>query len=118
MERELQERLDLIEFRQELLFSNDSFSRLLFEHKVTREQHRNLMDLFQTFREKIDNGEKVSSTHYESCIYEIIPQHKYNYHFAEFVAKDLHENGRFEEVFETVYGDSPKFQNYLQEYNR
>ncbi|MGX9157129.1 DUF1878 domain-containing protein [Priestia megaterium] len=118
MEKELQERLDLIEFRQELLFSNDSFSRLLFEHNVTREQHRNLMDLFQSLREKIDNGERVSSTHYESRISEVIPQEQYNYHFAEFVAKTLHEEGRFEEVFESAYGDSPKFQNYLQEHNQ
>ena len=118
MERELQERLDFIEFRQELLFSNDSFSRLLFEHEVTREQHRNLMDLFQSLRERIDNGEKVSGPHYESRISEVVPQHRHNYHLAESIAKTLHEAGRFQEVFESAYGNSPKFQNYLQEHNQ
>jgi len=114
MDKELEERLDFIEYRQELLFDNSSFSRLMFDYKVTRNQYRALMDLFEEYREVIDKGEAVRSSRYEARIGEIIPGHKHDYHFAEFIAKILHEEGRFEEVFEALYGDSPKFQNYLQ----
>lgn len=118
MEKELEERLDFIEFRQELLFSNDDFSRLLFDYKVTREQCKNIMDLFNSLRDKIENGEEVISSRYESLIYGIVSQHNHDYHFAEFVAKTLHEEGRFEEVFENLYGDNPKFHDYLQKNNQ
>lgn len=114
MDKELEERLDFIEFKQELLFSNSTVSRLLFDFKVTRDQHKALMDLFSEYRKAVDNGESVSSMQYEVEIGEIVPHQKHNHHFAEFLAKDLHEEGRFQEVFEALYGDSPKFKNYLE----
>lgn len=113
MNKELEERLDFIEYRQELLFDNGSFSRLMFDYNVTRNQHKALMDLFEEYREAIDKGNTVSNSSYESRIGEILPDHKYDYHFAESIAKTLHEEERFEEVFETLYGNSPKFSNYL-----
>lgn len=113
MKPELLERLDLIEFRQQLLFDNTSFSRLLFEMNVTREQHGQILDLFDSLRNKVDNAETISSVSYESNIYEIVPQCQRSYHFAESVAKTLHEEGRYEEVFEGLYGEVQKFQNYL-----
>ncbi|WP_252406915.1 DUF1878 domain-containing protein [Bacillus subtilis] len=113
MNQELLDRLDLIEFRQELLFDDTSFSRLLFEMKVTRKQHRQILDLFDSLRDKVDNAERISSSAYESKIYEIVPQCQHSYHFAESVAQTLHEEGRWEEVFEGLYGDVQKFQHYL-----
>lgn len=113
-EKDLEERLDFIEYRQELLFDNGRFSRLMFDYKVTRKQHRALIGLFTEYRETIENGEEVSSSLYERQIGEIVPSHKHDYHFAEFIAKSLHEEGRYEEVFETLYGDSSKFKSYLE----
>jgi hypothetical protein len=113
MNTELEQRLDLIEFRQQLLFDNDSYSRLLFEYNVTREQSNAIYGLFDTYREQIDNGESVHHGSYEHAIYDIVPQHRHNYHFAESIAQTLHEQNRYEEVFEAVYGDSVKFQHYL-----
>lgn len=52
MDKELLERLDFIEFRQELLFENTDWSRLLFESKVTKEQQDNIFDLFDALRKK------------------------------------------------------------------
>jgi len=116
LNNEILERLDLIEFRQQLLFDNDPFSRLLFEHEVTREQYHNILSLFDSLRERLNNNERISSVNYESEIYRIVPHREYNYHFAEDVAKTLHEQGRYEEVFEALYGHVPKFQTYLQKH--
>ncbi|MED1603040.1 DUF1878 domain-containing protein [Alkalihalophilus marmarensis] len=118
MDYTLEERLDLIEFRQRLLFDNDDFSRLMFDHDVTRKQLAGILDLFSSLRNRIDDGEEVSSSRYELNIYELVPQHEHNYHFAESVAQTLHEAGRFEEVFEELYGDTPKFKSYLESHNK
>ncbi|MBT2606656.1 DUF1878 domain-containing protein [Bacillus sp. ISL-53] len=117
MNPELLERLDFIEFRQQLLFDNDELSRLLFEHEVTREQYGNILNLFDSLREQADNNETLSSSGYESSIYRIVPQQDHNYHFAESVAQTLHTAGRYEEVFEGLYKDSPKFQSYFERHN-
>lgn len=110
----VEERFDFLEFRQELLFDNTEYSRLLFEYRVTKEQNQAIIDVFQDFRNKIDNGESVHHGSFEERIYEIVPQHHRAYHFAEFLALDNHKRGRWEEVFEALYGDAPKLQCYMQ----
>lgn len=116
MVKDLEERLDYIEYRQELLFDNGPFSRLMFEYEVTRDQYNALIDFFSSYRKLIDNGESLDSSIYEARIGEIVPHHKHDYHFAEFVAQVLHEEGQFKEVFEELYGDAPKFKSYLDTY--
>lgn len=111
-----EERLDFLEYRQELLFENTEYARLLFEYRVTREQHDAIMDIFDDYRKMIDDGENVHHGSYEQRIYEAVPQHRGNYHFAEFLAQDNHKRGSWEEVFETLYGDTPKFQSYLEKH--
>ena len=110
---ELLERLDLIEFKQQLLFDDTSFDRFLFETNVTREQYKNILDLFDSLIHSLDGGETLISASYEASIYEIVPQCERDYHFAEFIAQTLHENGRYEEVFVALYGKVQKFQSYL-----
>ena len=39
-----EERLDYIEFRQTLLFDNDTVSRLLFEYEITHDEYVKIMD--------------------------------------------------------------------------
>ncbi|KKI91816.1 hypothetical protein WQ54_12630 [Bacillus sp. SA1-12] len=107
------ERLDFLEFRQELLFSNSSIDRLLFEYRVTKIQYEQIMDLFDSIRERIGNGETVNHHSYENEVYKIVPQHNHDYHFAESLAQCFHENDRWDEVFVHLYGELPKFQHYL-----
>ncbi|MCM3110669.1 DUF1878 domain-containing protein [Lederbergia lenta] len=116
-EQELLDRLDFIEFRQRLLFENNSYARLLFDHEITREQSDRIYDLLDDFRNSIDNGEDVHHGSFEQRIYEIAPHTSGDYHFAESVAKINHERGSYEEVFEHLYGDAPKFQNYINNHN-
>lgn len=118
MNNEILKRLDFIEFRQQLLFDNDAFSRLLFEHEVTKEQLNSILDLFDSLRDQVDNGQKISSVSYETSIYRLVPHKEHNYHFAEDIAQTLHEAGRYEEVFEALYGHASKFQTYLQNRSR
>lgn len=110
----IDERLDFIEYRQELLFDNSDLSRLLFEYKVKRKEYRAIMDVFDEYRKKIESGERVHHGSFEQSIYEEVPAHEGNYHFVEFLAQEHHKSNRWEEVFEALYGDSPKFQSYVQ----
>ena len=109
----IDERLDYIEFRQRLLFDDDSVSRLLFEYEITHNEYTGIMDLMDKYREKIDKKESVYSGTFEDEIYLIVPLHKGDYHFCEYITKAFMENRRWEEVFLALYGDSPKY-SYLK----
>lgn len=110
--KELEGRIAFLEFRLELLFENSNISNLLFESKITREQYSEIMALMDDLRNKIDNQQKVNHVEYESKISEITGNH--DYHFAELVAKAFMEDQRWEEVFPALYGDFPKYENYLE----
>lgn len=107
-----EERLDFIEFRQQLLFDNDDLSRLLFEYQITQGEYRAIMDLMDELRSILDKHQKIYSGDFERRIYEIVPSCNGDYHFCEFIAKAFYEDGRWEEVFPALYGSSPKY-SYL-----
>jgi len=109
----IEERLDFIEFRQQLLFENTSYSRLLFEYGITKEQNTAIMDIFDEYRHKIETNEEVHHGSFEQRIYNVVPQHSGNYHFAEALAQENHARGSWEEVFVTLYGNMQKFESYL-----
>ncbi|WP_305928121.1 DUF1878 domain-containing protein [Bacillus mycoides] len=100
---ELEERLALIEFRQQLLFENTGLSRFLFECNVTKLEYRSIMGVMDSYREKIGRSEEVSNHMFEQEIYEAVPSHRGQYHFAEGLAQEFHDLGRWEEVFRTLY---------------
>ncbi len=111
--REIMERLDLIEFRQELLFNNSEVDRSLFEYRLTRLQYKAIMDVMDEFRKRIDKGQDCSSATFERKIYSIVPEHEGNYHMCEELAKGFMEEHRWEEVFMALYGDMSKY-SYLK----
>jgi len=63
------------------------------------------------YREDIENGKDVSHGKFEEEIYKNVPQHKGNYHFVEYLTSAFKEEGRWEEVFDKLYGDMPKYKN-------
>ncbi len=111
---ELNERLDRIEWRQELLFNNCSIDRLLFQYDVTREQWEQISDLFEQLIQEVEKGNVISSYNYETKIHKIVPQHKYDYHFAEYIAQSLYEDDKYTEVFYELYKDSQKHQVHFK----
>ena len=109
---ELMERLNLLEFKFEMLLDNSESSRYFIERGFTRKQYTAVMDLMDEIRQKIFNKEEVSSTEYEFEIRKINPD--CDYHDAEIIAKLFMEEGRWEEVFPALYGDSIKYRGYFE----
>ena len=99
----LRERIDLIEFKFELLFDNS-------------ESCRYFIDLMDELRTKLEKKEEISSMEYESKITRI--KKDCDYHDEEIIAKLFMEEGRWEEVFPALYGDSIKYKSYLERRNQ
>ena len=110
----IEDRLNFIEFRQQLLFDNDDLSRLLFEYQITESEYDSIMDLMDSYRERLSKGEKIYSGEYEQSIYKIVPSRYGDYHFCEYLAQKFYDDRRWEEVFPALYGDSPKY-SYLKD---
>ncbi|HDR4908363.1 DUF1878 domain-containing protein [Bacillus thuringiensis] len=111
--KELEETIELLTFRQNLLFSNTSVDRALYEYDITKKQYNLIMDLMDKYRTKIDRKEQVSNGVFEGEMYDIVPQHSGNYHFVESLTRAFWENDRWEEVFDNLYRVLPKYQ-YLK----
>lgn len=106
----INERLDFIEFRQDLLFKDTELSRLLFEYRITRKQFEAIESLMEEYRENILSGYEVNSDDFEREIYNIVPLENGNFHFCEYITKSFMSEGKFEEVFILLYGHLPKYQ--------
>lgn len=111
---ELEKRIELLEFRQQLLYDNDEVSRLLFEYGITQEQYRKIMDLMEEYRGQIDDGHEVSHAAFEEAMYKIVTSHVSDYHMCEYIARAFMETGRWDEVFPSLYGQTAKYQ-YMME---
>jgi hypothetical protein len=109
--KELEENVEFLTFRQNLLFSNTSVDRTLYEYDITKKQYNLIMDLMDKYRAKIDSKEKVSHGVFEDEMYDIVPQHSGNYHFVESLTRAFWENDRWEEVFDELYRVLPKYQH-------
>lgn len=108
-EMDLDERLDFIEFRQELLFNNTEVDRLLFEYNITQNQYKEIMDLMDEYRKDIECGKKVFHGAFEQRVYDIAEHLEGDYHFCEYLTRAFKNEGRWEEVFIKLYGDMPKY---------
>ena len=108
--KELKDQMEFLKFRQDLLFTNDGISRLLYEYEIKKAEYDEIMNLMDTYRDKIDNGEEVNHGSFERSIYQIVPKHDGDYHMCEYLAREFMEAGRWEEVFPMLYGDMPKYQ--------
>ncbi len=109
--KKIMERLDFIEFRQELIFNNTDIDRTIFEYKISRKQYNEIMNLMVKLQDSIENGEKYSHYDFEQKMYKIVPEHDGDYHMCELIAKEFMNDGRWEDVFKTLYGDMTKYSN-------
>lgn len=111
----INKRLDFIEFRQDLLYSDTSVNRILYDYKVTNKQYNDIMNEMDRLRSKLDSGNEIHHGEFENKIYNIMDnRHDIDYHFCEYIAKAFMDDDRWEEVFPALYGDMPKYK-YLKE---
>lgn len=103
----LEERVEQLEFQVELLFNNSPLDRFLFECNITRKQRKAIMDLMDSYRSRIDAGENVDHVSFERDICSIVPE--VDYHFCESVAQLFADDGKWTEVFPTLYGNMTKY---------
>ena len=110
----VEERLDFIEFRMDLLREGTEFCNLIYDHNITRNQLNEIYKVLDDIQDKIDNGEDVSSSEYESTILNIVDRRKVDYHFCESLLRILWEERRYEDVFPALYTDSNKFSHLFK----
>ncbi|MBE5907646.1 MAG: DUF1878 domain-containing protein [Lachnospiraceae bacterium] len=88
---------------------------LFKDYNITESEKNEIMDTLDKYRKHIARGEIVNSSAYENDIYEIFGGRMHvdshtpaiDYHFCELVLKYYADDGRWEEVFENLYGDFP-----------
>lgn len=113
--KKLQGQIDFLSFRLDLIAYKGPVNELLYEYGVTEEQYKKIMDLMDALREKIDNGQKISHGEYETEINKIMLDPKYDYHFAESIARAFMEERRWEEIFPALYGSFSKYRAYFDD---
>lgn len=111
---ELEERLEFIEFRMDMLRENTEFSKFIYDCEVTQKQLTLLYKIMDEYRSKVDNSEDISSSEYENEILQIVDNRKLDYHLCESFARLLWEEDRYAEVFPALYKDSMKFQHLFK----
>lgn len=109
--KEILEKLDFIEFRQDLLFDNSRIDRSIYEYRITRSQYKLIVKLMDEYSSRIFNHESCSHSGFERRMYEIVPEHVGDYHMCEEFVKGFYDDGRWEEVFVELYGDMLKYSN-------
>ena len=113
--KELRDQINFLAFRLDLIAYKSPVNDLLYEYDVTEDQYNKIMDLMDSMRKRLDNGQEISRSKYETEIKKIVLEPKYDYHFAESIAKAFMEERRWEEVFPALYGDFAKHKKYLQD---
>ena len=114
----LESKLDNVMFWQEQLYGNSNMGRLIFEAKITRCQYNTIMDIMEEYQRKISANEDVSHVTYENDIYTRVYNQPYgDYHLCEDIAMSLWKDHRWEDVFVTLYGDAPKFEEIIRRGN-
>ena len=121
--KQLEETIEHLQYKQDLLFNNSTVDRYLYESNITKKQYNQIMDLFEKYRNQIFHKQPVNHNNFETEIYAIFDKENenqsyknliHNYHFVEGLAMSFWEEGRWEEVFMELYGKMPKYK-YLEE---
>ncbi|MGG3622855.1 hypothetical protein ABES25_04740 [Bacillus gobiensis] len=117
---ELLKRIELLEWKLEIVQDNvtfKSFFNILMEMDITKEQHRQIVDLIQKYsddyRDQWDHR-KYSRYSFEREMAEINDQFELNTQAVEIILKDLAEeedDDNYKLLFVRLYGDMPKYKN-------
>lgn len=108
--KQLKDKIEHLEFKQQLLFNNSNVDRLLFEYDIEKDEYNKIMDIMDEFRNKIfKKDDRISHVEFENKILKLLDRDNIDYHFCEYIAKAFMDDGRWEEVFPALYGHMPKY---------
>jgi len=101
----LEDKVKFLEERIEMLIEiADSekrpFTYLALEYGLTKEQIERIYDLMDEVSKAIREGKTFHHSEFEDRIYQIVPQRKGDYHFAEEIVSTLNQEGRWQEVYQ------------------
>lgn len=96
-----EERLEQLEFEIELLFSNTSIDRFIFEQKITKRQYNQINDYMESINNKLINNGEINKAEFEIQVEKIIPNKCYNIYRS--LAKLFAENDKYKEVYSKIY---------------
>ena len=107
---DLERRVEHLEYRVKLLaeianFEEHRFIYTVLESDLTESQVRAIFDLMDEASRTIRNGKPMSHHKFEERIYEIVPSHLGDYHFAEDIVSTLNDEGRWVEVYKHMKKD-------------
>ena len=114
--RILEEKVNFLEFRLELISDGSNVCKLLLDYKITKNQYEKIMDLMDAYSKKLDKKESVSHMQFENEISKITGIN--DYHFSEAIAKAFFEDGRWDEIFPALYGDMAKYKYYMDNWRK
>jgi len=102
--RELETRVKHLEERVEMLAEiadseTKPFTFLALESGLSHEQVKKILDLMERVRDTMKQKKPMHHAQFEQAIYEIVPTHKGDYHFAESVVLTLKDEHRYEDVY-------------------
>ena len=117
MDNTMEERLDFIEFRQELLCEDNPISRWAIKHKISREQYSQIKDLVAEYKAYIEDGQSVAHTVFESKVYKIIPKYKDNHSYVDEMWKAFYESNIEQDVFYELYGGLVQYNTYFNKFS-
>jgi hypothetical protein len=76
------------------------FTYLMLEYNITREQEEEIFKLMEHIRKEIfENKAPMNHANFEQMVYEIVPNRKGDYHFAENIVMCLNDTNQYPDVY-------------------
>jgi hypothetical protein len=105
--QEVEKRVQYLEERVEFLVGiadpeKDPFAYLVLESGLTKGQMNRIFDLMDEVERTIRADKPMQHFEFEQRVYEIVPSHTGDYHFAENIVSTLHEAGRWQAVYQQM----------------
>ncbi len=66
---------------------------------LTKEQVEKIFDLMDEASTSVLNGKPMRHVDFEKRVYELVPKHSGDYHFAESIVKTLNDTGQYTDVY-------------------
>lgn len=101
LKKRVQHLEDKVEMIRELIDDDKfPFMYLALESGLTMSQVNQIFDLMQEISQSIIQKQNpMQHSEFEERIYQIVPTHRDDYHFAQSVVRTLYRNGEYTEVY-------------------